>query len=67
MIPVLGLCAGGYVHYINEANPESISLDEFHGMGGILRYFGINHRFFVMTKDAIDQIFNRAAATCKII
>lgn len=43
MIPVLGLCADGHVHYINDANPQSISLDEFHGMSGILRYFGIRN------------------------
>lgn len=38
----ISLKADGEIHRINDFEPESFSLDEWHGMKGILRYFNIS-------------------------
>ena len=38
----INLKADGNIHRINDFVPNSLSLDEWHGMKGILRYFNIS-------------------------
>ena len=38
----INLKADGNIHRVNDFEPESISLDEWHGIKGILRYFNIS-------------------------
>jgi len=36
------VAADGIIHRINDFEPESLSIGEWHGIKGILRYFNIS-------------------------